>query len=250
GSGGAGSGGAGSGAGDGSGDSGSSGDAGSRAPKGPGDSGDAEAGEVAEAEPLANDLGAEPFKLGGFEGLAGLEGLDDVIADEVARVAAERDEYLDALKRLQADFDNFRKRTVRQQTELLERAAEGLLNQLLPVLDALDLAMVHREGAGELDGVDADAKSLDQIGGLLRATLEREGLERIDAVAVPFDPTIHDAVAHEEASFESGGGEDGGDTEIGSEGGGETGPTIAEILRAGYRLKGRVIRPAMVKVRG
>ncbi len=147
-------------------------------------------------------------------------------AEAEERLAAERDEYLDSLRRLQADFDNYRKRAVRQQTELLERATEGLLVQLLPVLDALDLAEAHAS--------EEDKTALSQVGTLLRDTLARQGLERIDAVGVEFDPTVHDAVAHEEPD----GDEDG------------KGHEITEVMRAGYRLKGRVVRPAMVKVKG
>lgn len=147
--------------------------------------------------------------------------------DEAAKAAAERDEYLDALRRLQADFDNYRKRSVRQQTELLERATEGLLVQLLPVLDALDLAEAHAS--------EEERAALSQVGTLLKETLSRQGLERIDATGVEFDPTVHDAVAHEEAE----------------KGEGDSSPhEISEVMRAGYRLKGRVVRPAMVKVKG
>ena len=110
---------------------------------------------------------------------------------EEAIVAAERDEYLDALRRLQADFDNFRKRSMRQQTELLQRANEGLILRLLPVLDALDLATAHVRAQEESS--DA-AKALEQIDSLLRDILAREGVERIDALGLPFDPTVHDAV--------------------------------------------------------
>ena len=137
---------------------------------------------------------------------------------EEAIVAAERDEYLDALRRLQADFDNFRKRSMRQQTELLQRANEGLILRLLPVLDALDLATAHVRAQEESS--DA-AKALEQIDSLLRDILAREGVERIDALGLPFDPTVHDAV--------------GGD-----------GPIVADVMRAGYRLKSKVLRPAMV----
>ncbi|MGH9297482.1 MAG: nucleotide exchange factor GrpE, partial [Acidimicrobiales bacterium] len=73
------------------------------------------------------------------------------------------------------------------------------------------------------------------IGTLLRDILAREGLERVDAVEVPFDPTVHDAVAHEE--------QDPGDDAA-------AGQSVVDVMRAGYRLKGRTVRPAMVKVRG
>ena len=139
---------------------------------------------------------------------------DDI---DVATIARERDDYLDALKRLQADFENYKKRVLKQQTEHLERAAEGLVGKLLPVLDTFDLAMKH--------GGDG----LDQVQGQLIAALEKEGLERIDPLGKPFDPNESEAVAHEE---------------------GDGGPVVSEVMRTGYRFKGKLLRPAMVKVKG
>jgi len=139
---------------------------------------------------------------------------------DLAGMARERDEYLDALRRLQADFENYKKRMIRQQTEHLERAAASLVEKLLPVFDTADLAIAH--GGGE---------EVKQIWTALFETLEREGLERIDPLNAAFDPTVHDAVAHEAG-----------------DGTGE--PEVVEVMRAGYRWKGRVLRPAMVKVRG
>ena len=161
-----------------------------------------------------------------------LSGLEQLLGDDFARIAAERDEYLASLQRLQADFDNYRKRAMRQQTELLDRAAEGVLTSLLPVLDALDLALAHLGGAGDDCDTTQSAASLAQVASLLRDTLGRDGLSRIDDVGVPFDPTVHDAVAHET-------GDDGAAT-----------PEVVEIMRPGYQLNGKVIRPAMVKVLG
>jgi molecular chaperone GrpE len=140
--------------------------------------------------------------------------------DPVAAALRERDEYKDALVRLQADFENYKKRMLKQQTEHLERAAGQLVEKLLPVLDAVDLALAH--GAGE---------DLKQVTSTLFGALEREGLERIDAAGAPFDPTLHDAVAHEPAE-------------------GDGRQEVVEVMRAGYLWKGRVLRPAMVKVRG
>ena len=103
----------------------------------------------------------------------------------------ERDEYLDTLRRLQADFENFRKRTARQQSELSDRASLSLLERLLPVLDAFDLAMRHVENAdAESDCVGRLLHALGQVVIFLREHLEKEGLERIDQVDVAFDPTI------------------------------------------------------------
>jgi len=198
---------------------------------------------------------------------------------EEALVAAERDEYLDALRRLQADFDNFRKRSMRQQTELLERATEALCVRLLPVLDALDLAMDHVRSQNETS--DAST-ALEQIGSLLRDILAREGVERIDAVGVAFDPTVHDAVGHLPADEPAAAaGESEPSQKIGAKGSGRVargdtpvpvrtgkatdtgapaeageperadgGPSVAQVMRAGYKLKSKVLRPAMVVVRG
>lgn len=140
------------------------------------------------------------------------------MVDDLARLHAERQDYLDQLLRTRADFENYRKRILKQQTEHLERAAEGLVEKLLDVLDVFDAALAHGQG-------------FDQAYGKLLAVLEKEGLERIDPAGALFDPNESDAVAHEAAD-------------------GEAGPVVSEVLRAGYRWKGRVVRPAMVKVRG
>ena len=115
---------------------------------------------------------------------------------------------------------SYRKRVAKQSEELRERAAESLVTQLLPVLDTADLALSH--GAGE---------EVKQLSASLFGVLEKEGLEKIDNAGDPFDPAHHDAVAHEPSD----------------EGGGQE---VAEVMRAGYRWRGRVLRPAMVKVRG
>jgi molecular chaperone GrpE len=141
------------------------------------------------------------------------------IASDIDAVRAERDDYLDALRRLQADFENYKKRMIKQQTDLLERAAQSLVEKLLHVLDAADLALAH--GGGE---------DIAQVAGLLMDTLVKEGLEGVDPKpGDPFDPTMHDAVAHEP---------------------GDGDPEIADLLRPGYRWRGTLLRPAMVKVRG
>jgi molecular chaperone GrpE len=153
-------------------------------------------------------------------------------ADPLTDALRERDEYLDNLRRLQAEFENYRKRMARQGEELTERAAAAVLERMLPVLDALDLARSH---AGEpSDAVAAQlAEALGQISSLARDALAREGLDRIDDVGVAFDPSIHDAVAHDPSDDDE-----------------QVGVVVAEVLRPGYRLKGRVVRPAMVRVRG
>jgi molecular chaperone GrpE len=149
-----------------------------------------------------------------------------VIADEISvedlvdtleTVTRERDDYLDSLQRRQAEFDNFRKRTMAEHADRISAGLSRLAEALLPVLDACDAAV----GQGD--------ESVAAVQSQLMAVLAKEGLERIDAVDAPFDPAEHDAVIHEAGDGEQ---------------------VVVEEMRAGYRWAGRVIRPAMVKVRG
>lgn len=142
--------------------------------------------------------------------------LEAQLLDDMDRLQSERNDYLDQLLRTRADFDNYRKRIVKQQSEHELRAAEALVEKLLEPMDTLDLAVTHGQG-------------FQQARDMLVNVLTKEGLERIDPVGEPFDPNEADAVAHED---------------------GDGGPVVAEVLRPGYRWKGRVIRPAMVKVKG
>jgi molecular chaperone GrpE len=145
--------------------------------------------------------------------------VEALIAD-LERLSRERDEFLEALRRTQADFENYRKRVMKQQADDVARAAESLVEKLLPVLDACDGAVRH--GAVEVEPVYA----------ALLGALEKEGLGRIDPGGEPFDPNLHDAVMHEPAI-------DGDETTI-----------VSDVMRPGYSWKGRIVRPAMVKVRG
>jgi molecular chaperone GrpE len=166
-------------------------------------------------------------------------------------VRAERDEYLDALRRLQADFENYRKRATRLQGEVVERAAGDLVVKLLPVIDALDLARAH---LADPASASVEGKALLQAAALLDDLLGREGLERIDQAGVPFDPESHEAVEHAPADATAGevaaGEVAAGQAASGSQARQADGPVVSEVLRAGYRWKGRVVRPAMVKAQG
>jgi molecular chaperone GrpE len=151
----------------------------------------------------------------------GAEEAEQLISD-IDALQRERDDLLDTSRRLQADFENYRKRVLREQTALVERATEGLLEQLLPVLDSFELATVN------LEGVDEQVrKGIELAFAELIAVLERAGLQRIDALAAPFDPNEHEAVLQDEGDGE---------------------PHVGEVLRTGWKLSGRVLRPAMVKV--
>ena len=144
--------------------------------------------------------------------------------DELAQTQAERDEYLDTLRRVQADFENYRKRVIREQTALVERATEGLVERLLPVLDSFELALRNLD-ADDVD--DRVRKGVELVFAELLGVLEKTGLSRIEAEGKPFDPNEHEAVLQE---------------------GGEGEPVVTEVMRTGYRFKGRLLRPAMVKV--
>jgi molecular chaperone GrpE len=162
---------------------------------------------------------------------------------------AQRDEYLDSLRRLQAEFENYKKRVAKQQADQMARAALSLVDKLLPVLDTLDLATAHIGDAGSADG-----RALLAASSQLRDVLAKEGLERIDPVGEEFDPNSHEAVGHlpaEEAAVPGGSGLGGPRAESGAADDAASGePVVAQVMRPGYRWRGAVVRPAMVMVRG
>ena len=148
---------------------------------------------------------------------AGLDADLAEIADEidVLAVLAERDQFKDLAMRLQADFENYRKRASAQAAADSERATGRLAEALLPVLDATEAAYVaHPEEVGPLLN-------------LMLAELRKHGLEAVDLVERPFDPEVAEAVAHQPGS--------GGDV------------VVAEVLRSGYTWHGRTLRAAMVR---
>src|SRR6266851_4369082 len=134
--------------------------------------------------------------------------------------------YLNDLQRLKAEFDNYRKRIVKEQTGLIERASASLLHRLLPVLDNFELAVASAEESREFDRM---LKGIEMVYGELKEVLNAEGLSAIAAKGQAFDPNYHEAALTVD-------GEDDGE------------PYVAEELRSGYTYKGRVLRPSMVKV--
>jgi molecular chaperone GrpE len=145
-------------------------------------------------------------------------------ADQLASVAAERDEYLALAQRVQADFDNYRKRALRDQERLVGHAHERLVRELLPILDDLERALEaaeRHEEATLVDGVKLVQKSL-------RAALAKEGLTEIDTSG-RFDPHVHEALLTQPAE----------DAEPGS---------VLDVVQRGYRLGDKVVRPARVIV--
>ena len=149
----------------------------------------------------------------------GASSVEELIA-VLEATATERDQYLDLARRTQAEFENHRKRAAKQLDDEVTRKVAELVEQLLPVLDACDGAVLH--GATEVEPIFA----------ALLQTLEKRGLERIDPVGSAFDPNSHEAVMHEP-------GDEGQEVTL-----------VSDVMRAGYAWQGRVVRPAMVKVKG
>jgi molecular chaperone GrpE len=145
----------------------------------------------------------------------------DAVEHDIDTLLSERDSFKDIALRLQADFENYRKRVAVQQHDEVDRATGKFAEALLPVLDACEAAFAH----GVL--------GVESIWSQLIGVLQKQGLEALDLADQPFDPGVAEAVLHEPATE-----------------GDDHGPVVAEVLRTGYRWKGRVLRPAMVKVRG
>jgi len=185
--------------------------AGGPAPGGPG-----RGGEAAPASPTTGD---EPAT-GDDELDAAAEALEvdlELLLQERERFLVESTQYLDAYRRTQADFENFRRQSQKRQEEAVVRSLGGFVENLLPVLDACDAAVAHGQG-----------DAVEPILSALYRALEKEGLVRIDSAGEPFDPEEAEAVMHEPGQ---------GGQQI-----------VAEVMRAGYRWRGRILRPAMVKV--
>jgi molecular chaperone GrpE len=144
--------------------------------------------------------------------------------DQVAALTAERDEYLELAQRVQADFENYRKRAAREQERLIAHAHERLVRELLPILDDLERTLEAAERHEEAKLVEG-VKLVEQS---LRRALAKEGLAEIDAEGA-FDPHVHEALL----------------TKPGN--GAEPG-TVLEVVQRGYRVGERVVRPAKVIV--
>lgn len=170
-------------------------------------------GEEQASEPEAADENPEA----GTPEPKAADKVDQELADEVEKLRGR-------LVRTMADFDNFRKRTDREKTDLRKQAAGSVLRDFLEVVDNLERAL---SASGKLDelkqGVEMILKQQVDI-------LRRHGVERVESVGQPFDPNVHEAVAREE------GGPD------------LDGPTVMSEMQAGYRHHDRLLRPAMVTV--
>lgn len=147
------------------------------------------------------------------------------VAGDLQAAQGEAQQYLDHLRRLQAEFDNYRKRVLKEQTELAELGAMPVARRLLEVLDDFELALMS---ATDQPDFDRFLKGVELVYAKLVDALKAEGLERMKAEGTPFDPALHEALMQT--------------------GDGEGDPVVADVLRPGYTLKGRVLRPAGVRV--
>jgi len=147
--------------------------------------------------------------------------LEGKVAEMESAVAETKDKYL----RLAADFENYKKRMRQEQMETIQHASADLISRLLPVVDDLEKVLEHRPAALDeswLKGLELSVRKLEQV-------LGTHGLQPIDAVGARFDPKLHEAVGHEESAEHP---ED----------------TVVSELRRGYRIRDRVVRPALVKL--
>lgn len=168
---------------------------------------------VADAEAVAESVDPEAHVASGDDA--------EFTPEQIDALVAERDEFLDAYRRTAADFDNFRKQVQKRIADEVARSQGAFVERLLPVLDAIEAAQAHAQGA-EAEGIDA-------VSNQLFGFLEKEGLQRVHPDGEEFDPNVAEAVMHEP---------------------GEGEPVVTEVLRTGYLWNGRVIRAAMVKVAG
>ncbi len=198
--------------------------------------------DVVDAVPGYSDYEDQPVSGGNYT-LDDIEnfddGLDDLIENEdveitdadskPASVEAERDSYLETLRNVQADFENYKKRVIRDTQEFSEAKSVKLISELLGVLDNFELALNSFDDHEQDEKILKLKKGIDLVYSDFYSALEKQGLEKIEAKGEAFDPEYHEAVLHEEA----------GDSDIES---------VVEVLRPGYCVRGKVIRPAMVKV--
>ena len=145
---------------------------------------------------------------------------------ESDKVRAERDALLDRLARLQAEFDNARKRAVREQQDFREFAAADVIKTILPVLDSFERALKAPSGGSNADDLRS---GLELIYRQFQDALQKLGVQSIEAVGKPFDPRLHEAVEMVETK-------EADDHQV------------LEEFQRGYNYKGRLLRPAMVRV--
>jgi len=153
----------------------------------------------------------------------------EAVTEQLRQLQTERDALQDKLLRTAAEADNARKRALRELQEARLRAATDAIHPFLPVLDGFERALAHTPGPASGDDVKALRTGLELLHRQLRDAARKTGLEPVAALDQPFDPHLHEAIEMVETDAVPDG-------------------TVVEELQRGYRLQGRLIRPAMVKV--
>jgi molecular chaperone GrpE len=176
---------------------------------------------VDEAEAVVDEAAAKAAEEAAGEQAQAEPSVEDQLAEAQAQAAAMRDKYL----RLQAEWDNYRKRTAEQERDMRARATENVMKDLLPVLDDFERAVAHADANGEqgmLEGVKAIQSKLNEV-------LKKHGLVSIDPAGEPFDAVAHQAVGTVE------------DPSVPDE-------TVAQVYQKGYKMGSKIIRSAMVTI--
>lgn len=176
----------------------------------------ARADESAESSPV-HDLTSEESNGG--------KDLGKDLGEELHKLLVEKQELTNTLVRRQADFENYRKRVEKERQQERHRGIEHLIEQILPVLDAFDRALVGNDS-------DANAeyrKGFEMIRGQLWSALKKQGLERVESIGMPFDPNLHHAIESVADTAQPEG-------------------VVVGELQPGYTFHGRILRPAMVRV--
>ncbi len=153
-------------------------------------------------------------------------GMIEEIKEDLEKAQCEAADYLDNLQRLKAEFDNFRKRMLKEQSEFLKLAAQEVIGTLLPVLDSFERALAHEIHG---DQIDEYKGGMQMVHKQFEEALSKEGLKALEPVGEPFDPTRHEAMLTMESDEYPEG-------------------TVVQVIEKGYLLKDRVIRPAKVAV--
>jgi molecular chaperone GrpE len=170
--------------------------------------------------------GVAPVESSGDDaGSAAASASESALAEQLQKLAAEKQDLTNTLVRLQADFDNYRKRTEKEHEQARHRGVENLVEQLLPVLDGFDRALAAHDDPAYEDY----RKGFELIRKQLWDLLAKQGVHRIESIGKEFDPNVHHAVEHVPTSDYPDG-------------------AVIEEFQPGYTFHHRVLRPAMVRV--
>ena len=181
------------------------------------------------------------------EGDGDPESLRNIVRELIGErdaAATERDDFKDSLQRLKADFENFKRRVRERERQIAEQAAAEFAEKLIPVLEGIEAAI---SAPADTDAAASDQSGMEQIAKLFFSTLEAEGMEALKPLGEPFDPNLHEAIEHIPVAAAAAPGNISSESSESPDAGV---PVVTEVFRTGYRWKGKLLRPALVKVQG